>query len=312
MTFYKPRIIISACLDMQQVRYNGSFVKDDFVLKLKNYCEFIPICPEISINLGVPRDRLILYKSNNEIRLFQTLTNKDLTDGMLRFSDNFLKNLNDFDGFLLKAKSPSCAIGNALVYKDKEAKVFHAKGRGIFGSEIIRNFPNYPIEDEGRLRDVNIKQNFLIKVFALANLRNSKSTMNNINKLMEFHRENKYLLMAFNQQKLKSMGTLIAKFKKDDNFEKIKEIYFNLFVSSLASYVNKGKYLNVLQHIYGYFSDKLNKNEKKYFISLTDKYINNIVDLRTLIEILKIWSLRFENKYILNQTFLNPYPDELG
>lgn len=308
----KPKIIISACLDMQPVRYNGQFVKDDFVLKLKNYCDFIPICPEVSINLGVPRDRIIVYKLEDDFRLYQTSKNRDLTDEMRSFSNKFLNSLCDFDGFLLKGKSPSCAIGNALVYKDKEAKVYHAKGRGIFGAEVIKKFSIFPTEDEGRLRNVNIKQNYLIRIFSIANLRESMLRISNIKGLMEFHRENKYLLMVFNQQKLKSMGSLIAKYQKDRDFEEIKKTYFDLFVSSLASRTTKGKYLNVLQHIFGYFSDKLNSKERNYFISLTEKYFNNIVDLKTLIEILKIWSYRFEDKYILEQTILNPYPDDLG
>ncbi|HEM55505.1 MAG TPA: DUF1722 domain-containing protein [Thermodesulfobium narugense] len=312
MNIAKPKIVVSACLDLQPVRYNGLFVKDDFVIKLKNYCEFITICPELSINLGVPRDRIIVYKSDDDFRLYQTSKNRDLTDEMRSFSNNFLTSLSGFDGFLLKGKSLSCAIGNALVYKDKEAKVYHAKGRGMFGAEVIKKFPNFPIEDEGRLKNVNIKQNYLIRIFSIANLRESMLKINNIKGLMEFHRENKYLLMAFNQQKLKAMGSLIAKYQKDSDFEETKKTYFDLFVSSLASRTSKGKYLNVLQHIFGYFSDKLNPNERNYFISLTEKYFNNIVDLKTLIEILKIWSYRFEDKYMLEQTILNPYPDDLG
>ncbi len=308
MAFEKPRIVYSACLNLEPVRYNGYDVKDEFALKLRNFVEIISVCPEVSIGLGVPRDRLLVYKESDRYFLFQPSTRIDLTEKMLDFSQRFLNNIDEVDGFLLKSKSPSCGISNVNVYKDKDGKVFLTKSKGLFASEVLKNFPDLPIEDEGRLKNEDIRRHFLIRIFAHADLRAFLKTKRDKKELIEFHKKYKYLLMLYSPGNLKKLGNLVAE-SKDVN--KMLPEYKAFFIKSLAKKPTKGRYVNVILHILGHISENLKQREKEHFLKLLEDYKNDKVNLKVILEILRNWAYRFDNEYLLAQAFLNPYPDAL-
>ncbi len=308
--FNKPKIIYSTCLTSEPVRYDGGIIRDAFALKLKEFCEVITVCPEISIGLGVPRDKIILYVEENRIKVYQPKTGLDLTNKMLDFSEDFLGKLPEVDGFLLKSKSPSCGLSNTMIYKDKEGKIFHSKGIGLFAHKVLEKFPNIPAEDEGRLRNPEIRERFLTRIFVLADLRILKERPPKIRDLIEFHQNNKYLLMAYSQKHLKELGNLLANQTKY-SFEELIEKYTIFFREALSVIPKRGNHTNVIFHIYGYFSKKLKEGEKNHFLYLLNLYRKAKINLRPIIEIIKSWAYRFDDQYLLNQTYLNPYPDEL-
>lgn len=307
--FTKPRIVYSACLNSEPVRYDGGIIKDTFALKLKEYCEIITVCPEVSIGLGVPREKIIVYIEENKLGVYQPKTGINLTAKMLNFSEEFLNTLPEIDGFLLKSKSPSCGLSNTIIYKDKEGKIFHSKGMGIFAQKVLEKFPYIPAEDEGRLRNPEIRERFLTRIFALSDLRNLKNKDLEIKDLIEFHQNNKYLLMAYSQKHLKELGNLLANQSKYP-FEELIEEYSALFREALSLSSKRGNHVNVIYHIYGYFSKKLKEGEKNHFLYLLDLYKKAKINLRPVIEILRSWAYRFDDQYLLNQTYINPYPDE--
>jgi len=163
----KPKLVVSACLAGEDVRYDGVPVKDPFALKLCSQVETISVCPEVSIGLGVPRDRIILVEEE-EPRLYQPATGRELTGDILSFTEGFLKGLPPVDGFLLKAKSPSCGVSHTKVYKDREGKELLGLGEGIFAREVRRSFPHVFVEDELGLRDRNRRLRFLVGIYMLA------------------------------------------------------------------------------------------------------------------------------------------------
>ncbi len=171
----RPRLVMSACLAGENVRYDGQPVSDDFSLKLLAFCEVIKVCPEVAIGLGVPRDRVILYYEGRKPRLFQPATGRELTQELVRFSRHFLENLKEVDGFLLKAKSPSCGVSRTKTYRDREGTVYKGLGKGLFAQEALKKFPMLYIEDELRLKDPRRKLRFLIGIFSSALLRQQKS-----------------------------------------------------------------------------------------------------------------------------------------
>lgn len=308
MAFEKPRLVYSACLNLEPVRYNGYDVKDEFALKLRNFVEIISVCPEVSIGLGVPRDRLIVYKENDKYFLLQPSTKTDLTEKMLNFSQSFLNSISDIDGFLLKSKSPSCGIANVNVYKDRDGKVFLTKSKGLFASEVIKGFPDLPVEDEGRLKNQDIRRHFLIRIFSHADLRTFMKKERDKKELIEFHKKYKYLLMLYSPMNLKKLGNLVA---ESEDVSKTLTEYKILFVKSFVKKPTKGRYLNVILHIFGHISESLKRREKEHFMKLLEEYRNDKVDLKVIIEILRNWAYRFDNEYLLAQAFLNPYPEEL-
>lgn len=311
MQFPKPVICVSACLNGQNVRYNGQTVNDDFVSLLLKYCKPFNVCPEVSIGLGVPRNRILVYYANNQFRLFQPATQKDVTDLMQQFATSFLSTLQGVDGFILKAKSPSCGVSGTKIYKDTMGSIFHSKGKGLFATEVINKFGYLPIEDEGRLRDEDIRENFLIRIFTLARFREMLSNNVSIQKLIQFHQENKYIMMTYNQRKLSQLGRIVAGYKKGA-FEKTLNDYKTVFYTAFTRKPSQKQHVNTILHIFGYFSDKLNSNEKKHFLHLLDQYREHKISRIVIIELLRNWAHRFNDTYLLSQQYLDPYPEELA
>lgn len=176
----KPRVVVSSCLAGENVRYDGKPVEDEFSQKLIRYTEVIKVCPEVGIGLGVPRDRVIVYLQDKELRLSQPSTGLELTERMSRFSKDFFEQLPEVDGFLLKSKSPSCGVSRTKTYKDQKGEHYRGLGKGLFASEVLKRFPYLPVEDELRLRSHRVRLLFTLSLFALAYVRERSAE--------EFHR----------------------------------------------------------------------------------------------------------------------------
>lgn len=298
----KPTVVISACLDGFAYRYNGASVNDDIVNRLKSLFNLIHVCPEFEIGLGVPRKTIKLHKIQNEIRAIQDETEIDLTPQLEDFSKKFLSNLGNVHGFILKAKSPSCGVGSAKVYLNNNP---YGKTYGIFANAVRENFPHIPLIDEGRLRDKNLMWEFLSKVFMLYRFESAKF---NINSLIEFHSRHKYLFMSISQKHLKSLGRIIAE-HKSGHFSRILENYEVVFKDMMRLTFRKTNIINTIIHIFGHISENLSRNEKANFLKAVDRFKNEKIELATILEMLKLYALRFEDNYLLGQYFLEPFPE---
>ena len=180
----KPIVVISKCITFAPVRWDNSIIASEFVEKLKPYIHFIPVCPEIEVGLGVPRNPIRLVSIKGDIRLIQPSTGLDLTEKMGEFAERFLSSLKEVDGFILKSASPSSGYKNVKIYPTTEKSPSIAKGPGIFGAAVLRRYPNLAIEDERRLRNPRIRENFLVRLFAMASYREIKEK-NSINALIK-------------------------------------------------------------------------------------------------------------------------------
>lgn len=167
----KPKVVVSRCLGFADCRYNGQTKSDKFVNKLKEYVDYRTVCPEVEIGLSVPRDPIRLVCEKDEIILYQPKSGKEYTNEMKDYSLSILKSFKDVDGFILKGKSPCCGIKNVKVYLGKEKMVGSTKGGGIFASEIINQYPNLPIEEDGRLTNFKIREHFLTKLYIMFRFR---------------------------------------------------------------------------------------------------------------------------------------------
>lgn len=308
--FPKPKLVVSACLNLKPVRYNGQEVRDEFVLKLLPYCHVIEVCPEVSIGLGVPRDKIIVYRKNGSVGLSQPSSGLELTDRMEKFTQEFLESIEEVDGFLLKSKSPSCGVSNTKVYADPEGKEFYGKGKGLFALRVLERYRDLPVEDEGRLRNPELRDHFLTRLFALADLRESINNMQEISQLMSFHQKYKYMLMAHSQTKLKTMGRLVASANKR-SFLQVLEEYRRLFREALSRKPTIGQHVNTITHIFGHLSSRLNPSERAHFLKLVEDYKKGRIERKLLVEFLRGYAYRFENEYLMTQTYLQPYPEDL-
>uniref|UniRef100_A0A7C4U7A7 DUF1722 domain-containing protein n=1 Tax=candidate division WOR-3 bacterium TaxID=2052148 RepID=A0A7C4U7A7_UNCW3 len=300
----KPKIVISKCF-FKPVRYDGGIVIDDFINRLKNYVDFIEVCPEIGIGLSVPRKKIIILFEGEKKKLFQPETGIDLTYKMRDFSERFLNELNEIDGFILKSKSPSCGVSSAKCFKDNN---ICGKTDGFFAEEAKKRFPHLPVEDEGRLRDDGIREHFLTRIFAFSEFRELKENLSQ-DELVKFHSIYKFLLLSYNQKNLRELGRIVA--EKKNIKDKMKD-YEKIFFSSFDRRPSKRNIYNAIIHIFGFFSDNMNIREKKHFLNIAEKFKEGNLEKETIVEMLKNLANRFNNEYILNQKFLNPYPDELN
>ncbi|WP_139491834.1 YbgA family protein [Brevibacillus dissolubilis] len=307
--FQKPVIVVSKCLQFDACRYNGEMLNDPVVESLLPYVTFVPICPEVEIGLGTPRETIRIVKDGEQNRLMQPSTGADVSDAMNRFTDAFIQALGEVDGFILKNRSPSCGVKDVKIYSGLEKAPVIETGGGFFGGKIFETFSHLAVEEEGRLKNFLIREHFFTKLFTLAQFRQIKKTAS-MRELVKFHSDNKYLLMSYNQSELKRLGNIVANHEKlpiQDVYEQYEKGLYHALRRSPRQPTN----INTLTHIMGYFSKELSSNEKTYFLELLEKYRNRKAPLSSPLGVLRSWVIRFEHDYLRDQTIFNPYPEAL-
>ncbi|MFD3450005.1 YbgA family protein [Microbacteriaceae bacterium 4G12] len=307
--FAKPTVVVSKCLEFDACRYNGDMIPDATIKKLIPYVQFIPVCPEVEIGLGTPRETIRVIEKEQDYRLIQPSTEEDVTEKMIRFSNEFLASLPDVDGFILKNRSPSCGTHDVKVYAGVEKGPVIGKGSGLFGGKVLEKFSYLAIEEEGRLKNFTIREHFFTKLFTIAHFKQLKDEMN-LHTLIEFHSDYKYLFMAYNQTKLKELGRILANHDKQPR-EQIFTAYEQKLYELLKRAARYSSHINVCQHIFGYFKNELKKEEKDFFLSLLEAYKEKKIPLSSLLALLRSWTIRFDESYLLRQMYFEPYPKEL-
>lgn len=309
MKHARPKIVISACIEHSSVRYDGTMISDEVVRKLKQFVDFMPVCPEVAIGLGSPRDTLRLVKKDGKIVLVSTTKGEDFTEQMDTFSRKYIETLQKkiVDGFILKAKSPTCGTDKVKVYKGiGKAMPDQPIQNGLFAQNIVERYLQQPIETERRLSNFNIREAFFIQIFTFASFREVKT----IKELQNFHKMNKYLFMSFHQLHMKNLGNIAANRDKH-SFEVVYQNYKELLQVLLACPLTKNKRINVLSHIYGYFKKYLSPSEKTFYFDTQNDYLVGRVPYSVTLNILRSFIVRFDQDYLSNQTIFEPYPKEL-
>lgn len=308
--FEKPKVVVSRCLEFDKVRYNGDVIPNEVIRQLEPYVEFIKVCPEVEIGLGVPRETIRIVMEDDKRKLIQPSTDRDITEDMNQFSKQFLDQLPEVDGFILKNRSPSCGITDAKYYSGtkKDSQVVK-KDAGLFSSHVVEQYRNLAIEDEGRLQNFIIREHFYTKLFLLANFRVIKQ-QRSMKELVKFQTNNKYLFMAYDQTLLKKMGNVVANHQKKDITQVLAD-YEELLGQLLHKAPKTTSHINVCEHIMGYFSKELTSEEKHYFLEMLAKYREKKLPILSVTSVLKSWVVRFKQNYLEGQTYFNPYPEEL-
>jgi uncharacterized protein YbgA (DUF1722 family)/uncharacterized protein YbbK (DUF523 family) len=307
--FPRPIVVVSKCIEFEPIRYDGQMISSDFVKQLKDYVNFLPVCPEVAIGLGVPREPLRLIKKGDSIRLIQPATGLDFTEQMEQFSKHFLDSLGEVDGFILKSKSPSSAIKDAKVYPREKDVASMGRGPGVFGSAVLQRFSDKAVEDEKRLLNERIREHFLTKLYTLADFRGIKNAESG-NALVEFQAKNKLLLTAYSQVQLHIMGRLVAERKDRPLSETLLE-YERHLSQALRRPPNVGSNYNVLTKAAGYFTSGLTREEKAFFLDMANKYREGLQPFSAPLSIVKAWIVRFNEEYLEKQTFFEPFPENL-
>lgn len=305
----RPRVVISACIDFEPVRYNGQVIPYDFVRALGEHADLVPVCPEVEIGLGVPRDPIRIERIDGEARLVQPSSGADLTDRMERFARDYLSSLEAVDGFILKSRSPSCGTGDVKRYPAGGVSGPTSRGPGFFGGAVLERFAGLAVEDEGRLRNFRIREHFLTRLFALARLR-AACDSGSASELIRFHAEHKLLLMAYDQERLRLLGRLVAA-QSENGFGATARRYREVFGEALAEMPRYTAVINVFQHALGYFKNGLRREEKRFALESLEAYRSGRIPAVGVAQLLRAWIVRFDQGYLGAQRFFAPFPPQL-
>jgi uncharacterized protein YbgA (DUF1722 family)/uncharacterized protein YbbK (DUF523 family) len=312
----KIKIGISSCLLGNKVRYDGQHKHDRYITDtLGNWFDFMPICPEVECGLPVPREAMRLVGSRENFRLLTNKTGKDITPQMTGWALKKLKDLEkeDLVAFIFKTKSPSSGLRAVKIYKE-DGNVAERNGRGIFAGMFVEHFPEIPVEDEGRLHDAGIRENFIEEIFILQRWREIARD-GGPRGLVDFHSRHKYTLMAHSPEKLRGLGRITAGAGAGsgaDDFDKTIKSYFSLLLEALKLKKTVSKNTNVLQHIMGYFKEDLSSDEKEELLEIIRRYQGGFVPLIVPVTLLNHFVRKYDKPYLSSQFFLNPHPAELG
>ena len=309
MNHTKPRVVFSRCLGFEHCRYNGNIIQEEAVEHLKPFVEIETVCPEVEIGLGIPRDPIRLIGDVDTPRLVQPTTGLDVTEKMQTFATERLGRLAVPDGFILKFGSPSCGPREVKCYANEKKGSASTKTHGMFGGAVAKRFPDAAVEDEGRLKNFDIRQHFLTRLFTLARFRGFRCEPSKKG-LVDFHSQHKLLLMAYNQTKLRDLGRLVANPEKR-SLDAVLGDYAIGLGDALARAPRRVSAINVLMHALGHVSDSLAAAEKAFFLDSLEQYRNSHVPLSVPTSLMRSWIIRFDVKYLADQFYFEPFPQEL-
>ena len=297
----RVRIGISSCLLGERVRFDGGHKRDAFLADMfGRYVEWVPVCPEFEVGLGVPRETLRLVANDGRVRLISPQTGVDHTDRMKSWAEHRIEELANLDlcGYVFKRSSPSCGQ-RVKVYRN--TGLLHRNGTGLYATAVMERFANLPTEEEGRLNDPRLRENFVSSVFSykrwldLGTRRPTRATV------MGFHARHKFLLMAHSQAGVRILGNLVA----------AETEYFMTFCEVMRRTPTRRNHTNVLQHLSGYFSKRLDSHDRAELAELIESYRRGLIPLIVPLTLIRHYVRKYGVTYLEDQVYLNPHPDEL-
>lgn len=304
--FPRPRVLASMCLEFGKVRHDGHYVRSDIVQDMMPFVDFIPVCPEVEIGLGVPRNPLRLVRMDNEDRLIMPETGEDYTDRMNSFADSFLDRLGDVDGFIFKGLSPSMGLDDARVYAKASMAPVVKRRAGLFAAKVIDRYPGYPAEENERLRNRHIREHFLTQLYTFAAFRELKTGLC-LEDLANFHKNNRFLFMSYNTSITAEMSLLQGSGRE-------KALIFEEYWSMLQQVMKKpgsaASNIEAAMALFATFGD-ITYEENSFFEDVLGRYAANRINRDAVIEILRLLAYRLTGDDSYEDCFLYPYPEEL-
>lgn len=307
------RIGISACLLGRKVRFDGGHKQDRYMTDtLGQYFEWVPVCPEVEVGLPTPRPSLRLKLQDSHLRMIMPKQNMDLTGPMRAYAKSRVKVLEDenLSGYLLKKDSPSCGLQRVRVYTG-EGNPPNRNGRGLYAEALLSRFPNLPVEEEGRLHDPGLRENWVTRVFAYYRLRRLWKKPWRLGELVRFHTAHKFLLLAHSPKEFQQLGRLVAGAKRYGRGELL-ATYESQFMSALSKMATRAKNTNVLQHILGFFKKELDAASRRELLTCIRDYRAAMVPLVVPLTLVAHYVRMLDVSYLRDQVYLNPHPKELA
>jgi len=307
----KIRIGISACLTGQNVRYDGSHRQDRYITDtLGRWFDWVPVCPEVEYGLPVPREAMRLTGDPANPRLVTIKSRIDHTDGMLAWAAGRLDGLatEGLCGVIFKSRSPSSGMAAVKVYPESGMAV--KKGVGIFAGALLKRFPLLPVEEDGRLNDPLLRENFIERIFVYRRWRELVRQDGGVRDLVDFHSRHKLLILSHSPKHLTDLGRLVANPGRL-KLPALREAYFQTLMEALRLIATTAKQTNVLQHMAGYFKKRLSSNEKRELADLIGQYRLGLLPLIVPVTLISHYVRLYDEPYLKSQIYLHPHPSEL-
>ena len=307
----KIKLGISTCLLGEKVRYDGGHKLDRFLTEtLGQYVEYAPVCPEVECGLPIPRESMHLEGDPDSPRLVTIRTKQDMTDRMIQWA---LKRVGELEkeglcGFIFKSDSPSSGMERVRVYNEKGMPV--KRGVGMFARVFMDHFPLLPVEDEGRLHDPELRENFIERIFTLKRWREVLAEKQSRGNLVDFHTRHKLLILSHSPRHYQEMGKLVAR-AKELPLKELYERYQTLLMESLGLKTTPKKNANVLMHMVGYFREQLSSDEKQELLEVIENYRQEYIPLIVPVTLTNHYVRKYDQPYLKQQVYLNPHPLEL-
>lgn len=313
MTLSNPiRIGISACLLGQRVRFDGGHKLSSLCIDILGpYCQFVPLCPETAIGLGTPRPPIQLRGEPAAPRVVGVDDpDRDVTAALQNFGHHTGAALQDISGYILMQKSPSCGMQGVKIMDD-EGNLTDSTGTGAFAAALMQARPELPVEEEGRLADPVLLENFISRVYALAHWQHMQRQGLTPKTLIAFHQRYKYQLMATQREQYQQLGRAVAQ-SSSIPLHEFATPYITQLMQALRQPATRGTHTNVLQHLAGYLKRDLDEPQKQALQHLISQYHTGTVPLSTPVNLLNQYFRQYPNEYIAGQAYLQPHPPELG
>ncbi len=312
----KLRIGISSCLLGQAVRFNGGHKQDKYIVNtLGEFFDFQPFCPEVGAGLGIPRPaiRLIRLTEHAPLRAVESgQSERDHTQALISYTEDVIPQIKPLSGYILKKDSPSCGMERVKVYRtDQPKSPPQRQGTGIFTEIIRRHYPNLPMEEEGHLCDPVLRENFIERVFSYHRWQQLEQSTLTPARLVDFHSDHKYSIMAHHQEAVRELGRLVASAGDTGNFPALCKQYISRFMAVMALRAGRGQHTNVLHHLLGYVSHAMTADDRAELVDTIARYQQGYVPLIVPLTLLNHHFRKHPHPYIKRQHYLNPHPQEL-
>ena len=310
--FTKPKIAISACLMGAEVRFNGGHKESRLCSRtLTDYFDFVEVCPEVAIGMGIPREPIRLVGDPVQPQAVGSIDREiNVTRPLAEYGRKMAAELDDICGYIFMQKSPSCGLERVKVYHANGAPV-DGGGRGIYAQAFCAQHPDLPVEEDGRLNDPVLRENFLTRVFAYSAWQQLLKEGLSRRGLTEFHSRYKYLLMAHNPVQYKALGNLLGNMGQTDP-QALGPQYFSELMAALKKCATRRTHTNVLQHLSGYLKKTLSADDKQEVQHVIGQYRHGIVPLVVPLTLLKHHFRQHPDPYIAQQVYLQPHPENLS
>jgi uncharacterized protein YbgA (DUF1722 family)/uncharacterized protein YbbK (DUF523 family) len=308
------RIGVSACLLGREVRYDGQHKRDPFLVDaLGPFVEFVPVCPEVEVGMSIPREPVRLVGIAKGPRMIGQRSREDWTARMTAFSERRVGALarESLSGYVLKKDSPSCGLARVKLYPSDDPDAAPDRtGQGLFAAALTRAFPHLPIEEEGRLNDARLRESFVERVFAYHRLQALWATRWTLRSLIDFHTANKMSLLAHDETGYRRLGRLVATAKSLPRAQ-LRARYEKGFMTALGKLATPGGHVNVMTHMLGHFSDRLEPRARQELLGVVEDYRRGLVPLIAPLTLVRHYVRTLKVDYLLGQTYLDPHPKEL-